>query len=214
MFIAACSDLHSHEIEVPKCDLLICAGDLTLDGNHRQLERFVEWLNEQPAKHKVFIAGNHDTYLERYPVLVKELLAKTRNIYYLEDKLLAISELNNLRIYGYPWTPRYGRWNFMLERGSDELTRKWSRLPDKLDILVTHGPPAGILDYSPRGQNVGDEDLGHFVKKTKPRYHIFGHIHYSHGILETEHTTYMNVAICDERLDPIHEATVFEYEKS
>jgi Icc-related predicted phosphoesterase len=54
----------------------------------------------------------------------------------------------------------------------------WSNLPEKIDILITHGPPSGILDVSiHNGLNVGCAFLRKAVLKIQPKVHIFGHIH-------------------------------------
>lgn len=50
-------------------------------------------------------------------------------------------------------------------------------IPDKIDVLVTHGPPFGILDKTINKVNAGCKGLLKFVEKINPQVHIFGHIH-------------------------------------
>jgi Icc-related predicted phosphoesterase len=74
-------------------------------------------------------------------------------------------------------------------------------IPENLDILVTHGPPHGILDDTIQGMRVGCEDLYKRVMEVKPKYHIFGHIHYGYGMKITDETIFLNAASLGERYE-------------
>lgn len=52
---------------------------------------------------------------------------------------------------------------------------------DGIDIMLTHGPPLGILDTTYTGQPVGCEHLRQAVQRCRPRLHCFGHIHEAWG---------------------------------
>jgi Icc-related predicted phosphoesterase len=108
---------------------------------------------------------------------MKEKTELFSNAIYLEDSYVTIE---NIKIYGSPWQPRFGKnWGFNLERG-EELKEKWEKIPDDIDILITHGPPESILDKTDQGLSVGCDQLFEFVmEKIKPKIHIFGHIHES-----------------------------------
>src|SRR4030095_16002792 len=138
--IVAVSDTHSRHqsVEVPDGDLLIHAGDATMQGTAEEITEFNRRLGTLPHRRKVFCAGNHDWLFERTPNLARRLLTNAR---YLEDELI---EVMGLRLYASPWQPRYFDWAFNLDRGA-EIRRKWGLIPEGLDLLVTHGPPAGIL---------------------------------------------------------------------
>jgi Icc-related predicted phosphoesterase len=56
------------------------------------------------------------------------------------------------------------------------------RLIDRDSVLITHGPPAGILDLVDDGQHVGSIALRRLVDRRRPRLHLFGHIHQAFGI--------------------------------
>lgn len=58
----------------------------------------------------------------------------------------------------------------------------WDAIPSDVDLLVTHGPPYGILDVNSEHKHSGSQDLRGKVLKIKPKYHVFGHIHESHGM--------------------------------
>ena len=117
-----------------------------------------------------------------------------QNCIYLEDESV---ELLGYTIYGAPWAakdPAISAWAFLINRGSPELKEKWAAIPDKVDILLTHGPPLGHGDLSrlPGWAVPGDPELSEDgyaeirtgcydllkrVEDVKPLYHIFGHIH-------------------------------------
>jgi hypothetical protein len=48
---------------------------------------------------------------------------------------------------------------------------------NSVDVMLTHGPPMGILDQTMReGESVGCEHLRRAVERCRPRMHCFGHI--------------------------------------
>jgi len=60
---------------------------------------------------------------------------------------------------------------------------KWSKIPEDIDFLLTHGPPYSIRDYNPStGERLGCSDLlDEIVTRIWPRIHLFGHMHSFHG---------------------------------
>ncbi len=144
--IVCLSDTHNcnERIEVPDGDILIHAGDATTVGTHEQIRRFSDWFASLPHPHKVFVAGNHDWLFEKDNDSARSLLDPA--IVYLQDSAI---EIDGLKIYGSPWQPRFFDWAFNLNRGQ-EMAEKWAMIPDDIDILITHGPPNGILDLVPR----------------------------------------------------------------
>ena len=86
-------------------------------------------------------------------------------------------ELYGLKFYGSPWTPSCGSgWAYNVPR--EELSAKWDMIPADTDILLTHGPPLGIMDTTFTKEKAGSESLLHtVVERVRPRFHIFGHIH-------------------------------------
>jgi predicted phosphodiesterase len=55
-------DLHKNlDIStLPEADIFIHAGDFTQNSYRGELNRFMEFLDKLPYKHKIVIAGNHD----------------------------------------------------------------------------------------------------------------------------------------------------------
>jgi len=51
----------------------------------------------------------------------------------------------------------------------------------RLDVLVTHHPPKGVLDRTFMGVRVGLKSIRELSLMVKPRVHLFGHVHESPG---------------------------------
>lgn len=188
-------------------DVLIHCGDISSRGYEHEVRSFLEWFNGLNGKatytHKIFIAGNHDFYFERFPDRVGDLLKEYPNITYLQDSSVMIGEEwreKRFKVWGSPWQPRFYNWAFNLDRNSDEIEEKWKKIPDDADILITHGPPHGILDWvNYNSMHVGCERIGRYVDKVKPSIHCFGHIHEQNGIDVIAGTTYINASVLDGR---------------
>lgn len=213
MKIVCLSDTHNihNEIVVPDGDLLIHAGDATARGTIDEVRAFNMWFTSLPHKYKVFVAGNHDWLFEKNNEIAREILSS--NIIYLQDSAV---EIEGLKIYGSPWQPRFYDWAFNLNRGA-ELAEKWELIPDDTNILVTHGPPNGVLDEVPRQwgiENTGCEELRKRIdtlaEKDHLKLHVFGHIHCGYGRTEQNGVTFVNASNCDEQYLPTQPAIVVE----
>jgi Icc-related predicted phosphoesterase len=188
MKIVATSDTHSthHKIDVPNGDIFIHAGDLTHTGTMGELEEARDWIYGLPHPHKVIISGNHDFAFQKN----NQARMLFWNCHYLQD---SGCEIEGLKIYGSPWQPWFYSWAFNLPRGP-VIDAYWQKIPENLDILITHGPPKWKGDLCPNG-NVGCADLLTRVYQKKPKYHIFGHIHEGYGTYkDASPTTFMNVS--------------------
>jgi len=208
----AISDTHRQHrfLNIPdNIDLIIHAGDSTnyydWVNNQPEFEDFIDWFSKLSIKYKVLIAGNHDAWaIKKYNIeRVKEL-----GIIYLEHEY---TEIEGKLIFGSPYTPTFGNWHFMKDRG--KLGKYWEAISENIDILVTHGPCKGILDLSHdknhKLEYCGDSALTKAVFKNKPKYHIFGHIHNSEGCfnsgvlkLSAYETTFINAScVTDGKFD-------------
>jgi len=211
MKVACISDTHNHhsKIKINQCDILIHAGDFTSVGKFHEISNFGKWLHSQPAKHKVVIAGNHDLTFESMGPLARETLKEAcPDVIYLQDSEV---DINGLRIYGSPWQPQFYNWAFNLERGED-IKRKWDLIPTGIDILITHGPPHGILDIvkDNPSQLIGCEELYKATMMKTKIAHIFGHIHDSYGEKCVNGIHFINAASCNEAYNPINKPIEFE----
>ncbi|MGV3622101.1 MAG: metallophosphoesterase [Archangium sp.] len=174
--IVAIADTHGEHaaLTLPDGDILVHAGDLTPRGTLQQLASVADWLRAQPHEHKVVIAGNHDFSLQRDRERARALF---HGLTYLEDEGATVA---GLRVWGSPWQPWFHNWAFNARRGPD-IDEKWQRIPEGIDVLVTHGPPHGYGDLVWNGERVGCEDLVRHLDRVKPKLHFFGHIHEDRG---------------------------------
>lgn len=198
---------------MPPGDVLLVAGDITGRGRLHEVEDFDAWLAVQPYPLKIVVAGNHDFYFENHMLEAKRAL---RHAVYLQDEMYVIrpSAIDRegtwrIRVYGSPWQPRFLDWAFNLDRNSSQLRGKWRKIPaadadnglGRVDVLVTHGPPYGILDPNLRDERAGDETLAEELKRIKPRLHVFGHLHSGYGRVEDNGTIFVNASMCDEQYE-------------
>ena len=185
------SDSHSeipNNLKMPPGDIFFHCGDSTKKGTVDEIKDFFNWLSLLPYKYKVIIAGNHDHLFADKPDLARKMLPK--DVIYLEDSGI---DLLGWNIYGSPVTPRAGSSAFSRLRGQ-QMRQHWRYVPSDTDILLTHCPPAGILDTTAKGESAGCESLRHKVMKVQPKYHFFGHIHNGFGKQKLNNTTFCNVA--------------------
>lgn len=177
--------MHDQLIIPTDIDCIIHCGDSTnhyeMIPNQLEFELFLSWFSALPIKHKILIAGNHDAWANKKYNIDK---VKASGIIYLEHEYY---ELEGLLLFGSPYTPTFGQWHFMKSRSG--IAKYWEALIPGIDVLITHGPPKGILDLSydknHKLEYCGDSALLKSVFDTNPKYHIFGHIHNSKGCLNS-----------------------------
>lgn len=205
--IVLISDTHAlhRQIAVPAGDILIHAGDFTRKGEQADVVDFNAWLGELPHRHKIVIAGNHDRCFEADPAGSAALLT---NAVYLQDQALTVEGLS---LYGSPWQPEFFDWAFNLPRGP-ELAAVWARIPERTDILITHGPPRGYGDRTIFGTSAGCDDLLEAIDRVRPRYHIFGHIHEGYGAFERNGMRLFNASIVTFNYRPANPPIVIDLE--
>jgi predicted phosphohydrolase len=206
--VVCLTDTH-HQFEslrVPDGDLLLHAGDHSRRGTVEELLAASQWLRALPHRHKVILAGNHDFCLREAGTTGPEMF---EGMTYLLDQA---TEVEGLRIYGSPWTPKFGgEWAYQVQRGQ-ELAKIWERIPDNTQLLITHGPPAGIGDLTLRGERAGCQDLLDRVLQVKPLLHLFGHIHEGYGTVRQGETWFVNGCNCAFGYAYIQPAHVFDWD--
>jgi Icc-related predicted phosphoesterase len=216
-------DSHYKELTLEKGDILCFSGDLMTHGyNEGELIHFLKWFSKQPFKCKIFIAGNHDRYLENYPSIANDIISayKSKGVVYLNNSSF---EYEGIKFYGTPYQPYFCGWAFNVP-DCEKLMNTYQQIPDDTDILLTHCPPFGILDQShqpnysnPTGENnLGSKELRKVLdekceRNCQPKVVAFGHIHGDGGKkVEINNTTYINASLCDENYDPKNEIITIE----
>ena len=145
--IIAASDTHDlhRNIAIPDGDIFVFAGDMSGLGKSYEIEDFALWVKTLPHKIKIVIAGNHDFLFETHPDKARNIIKDS--FIYLQDKQYDLysrhlgreNENWHISFYGSPWQPRFYDWAFNVDRDSDDLKNKWDKIPDNIDILITHG---------------------------------------------------------------------------
>lgn len=186
--------------------MIIHSGDASNSKNpiinHNEMWDFKEWWNKLEVKYKIYVAGNHDTSIEK-GIFNKKLLENNDNSFYLENDDV---EIEGIKFYGSPYQPLFGNWAF--QQADNKLFKMWENIPEDTDVLITHGPPKGILDLAEdrnhKLEYCGDKNLFNKVMKIKPKYHLFGHIHNNGNQINVGQriyngTTFINSAAVTDR---------------
>lgn len=224
MRLVLVADTHDFTVPVPSGDVLIHAGDLTMWGTEERIRAALSWLSSLRHPHKLFVAGNHDFFFdERSPSMfrgvhlerttsISQMLIDFPNLTYLQDSGCLIE---GICFWGTPWQPRFDDWAFNLQRGPD-IARKWRLIPTETSVLITHGPPAKVLDSVPRVGAMGCVDLANEIhtRLANLRLHVFGHIHEGYGrVLDShlggEHDA-INASICTRTYEPTNAPIVVD----
>jgi Icc-related predicted phosphoesterase len=211
--------LFHNEIDIPEGDVLVHCGDFSRTGHVNEIRRVNGWLQEIGPRFRyvLVVAGNHDQCFcpKKASELIREeakrvLLQGTANVRYLEDESTWIDDVE---FYGSPWQPEFCDWGFNLPRNSEELKEKWAAIPETTDVLITHGPPKGVLDLNRRDSFAcGCELLHDRIRELQPTYHLFGHIHEGYGVNQyiLRPTVCVNASVCNERYEPLNQPIVLE----
>lgn len=230
--ICCISDTHTlhNRLKIEPCDILIHAGDLTGRGSPNESHTAIRWLEKQPAKNVIFIAGNHELGWDKSPTpdwLIDLLDSMKDNMYYLRDGGI---EIMGIKFWGTPWQPEFFNWAFNLPRG-EKLAEKYALIPQDTDILISHGPPYGMFDEIPKSYlqpgetdiHKGCVDLEARILKLSLKAHIFGHIHLDgRKAIEPAYVLdcnglqklpmYINAAVVDNQYKVIVKPYYFTYE--
>jgi Icc-related predicted phosphoesterase len=208
MKICIISDTHNKHKRLgvlPEADMIIHCGDFTSVGKEHEIRDFMKWYVALPYKYKLIIAGNHDWLFERAGMHARSLVPKSIN--YLQDWGV---EIEGLYFYGSPVQLPFNDWAF--NRPEEKLRQHWEAIPDKTDVLITHGPPYMIMDYGIYNmQHTGSPSLyKEVMERVKPKLHCFGHIHGGYGIKVIENTTFINASNLDEGYMCVNAPVLFE----
>eukprot|EP00466_Bigelowiella_natans_P013018 jgi/Bigna1/53476/estExt_Genewise1Plus.C_200036 len=225
------SDTHNDHkrIKVPDGDVLLHAGDFTKFGTEKEIFEFNRWLGTLPHRHKIVVSGNHDLTMDtgfydrewrkwhdekQDSVKAKAFLTNCR---YLENEGI---EIDGVRVFATPNMPKDSGRLWAWNRSSHHLSEFWEKklVPQmgKVDVLLTHSPPRGVLDRCWSGHRVGSRPLLAGLRRLKPKFCVFGHIHEDYGVKveEVSGTVCINAASCTMLGAARHEPIVFDISKS
>ena len=213
MKILHISDTHGFHSRFPDekfkdIDVVVHSGDCSnyKDAYRNAIEvaDFIEWYKDVPVKYKIYVAGNHDTSIERKRITKEDFEAN--GIIYLENSFVNI---NGVKFYGTPVTPSFNDWAFMKAR--DKTHKVWEAIPEDTRVLIVHGPPKGIRDLSfdrdGKLEFCGDNALMKrcISLQNTLKFVCFGHIHnmdgvYNQGIstFSMTQTIFSNAACVDD----------------
>ena len=215
------SDTHCNhtQLKIPAdIDMVIHAGDAScyqdLSYNDAEMHTFLKWFNDLSIKYKIYVPGNHDTSVEA-------------NMHNFEEDYPEIIVLINkevviegIKIYGSPITPRFGvGWAYNCAH--NKIHKYWEKIPDDANIVITHGPPKGMLDLTANNgfHLCGCKTLLNRIHWIKPEYHIFGHIHdesliYNSGMFKPSgsKTTFVNASTVNLHHKVVNNGQILEYE--
>lgn len=221
------SDTHNRhrKLELPDGDVLIHSGDATMNGTPAELMPFIEWMGRQSHTVKLFVPGNHDFDVEKNVALYKRVCAEHGITLLIDETYVGVEakvggkEHRVIKFYGSPWVPNLVGWAFYQDHLG--LISKFRKIPDDTNVLITHGPPEGVLDVGPAGNafHIGSAVLAMRVGELPDlKLHVFGHIHHGYGQKmmprlrcgnDAEHLA-VNAAICTEEYEATNKPIVVE----
>lgn len=169
---------HHRLLDLPEADVVVHSGDFCMVGTEQEAIDFLDWFCDLPYRQKIFICGNHDACL--YGANIEGL---DSNVHYLCNSGI---EIEGIKFYGISM--------FTEDCISDRQNRNYSNIPIDTDVLITHSPAFGILDFDDN-IHYGSEELLTRLSALNLRAHLFGHIHANHGITTIGNTIFSNGAI-------------------
>lgn len=187
-------------------DCLVHAGDWTggSDLGFSETRDFLEWFAEQPYKHLICIAGNHERQVEASPKSLQIILNEFPNITYLNNSSCL---LGTLKVFGSPYSNEFFNWAFM--RDDEGLSEIWEGIPEDTDILITHGPAYKCNDKVVRSYgdpHVGSQSLANRkLELTNLILHVSGHIHEAYGMDLGTKVTSVCASVLNEKYKLVNE---------
>ena len=188
MKILQISDTHNRHqqlINLPGADVIVHCGDFTDMGTEDEVLEFLNWFIELPYPHKIFVTGNHDLCLWE----ADDIEGLPYSVHFLQDRGC---EIEGIKFFGLGYN------------------HPESLIPYNVDVLVTHEPPAMILDES-SNTHWGNVPLRNKVLEIKPRYHLFGHAHENYGTEKRDGIIFSNGSSLDNSYTIVRKPKLFIY---
>lgn len=230
MKIISISDIHGYLPEITEpADILCIAGDISplkIQFNKPEMKKWLEtefayWVKSLPVDKVYLVVGNHDAYFEsmnQMQLSTLKYVCDFKLIYLKNDYIVHRHNGIEYKIFGTPYCDIFGNWPFM--RTDEYLTEKFKKIPDEVDIIISHSPPYGIgeIDVILERYNlnepidhIGNKPLGDRLKQVNYKLLVCGHIHSgSHIPFEFNGGKCVNVSILDEDYQPIYKPFYYE----
>lgn len=231
MKVAVISDLHGHLPIYPspywegieECELLLICGDILplhcqskmIESRLWLIDEFKPWAASLPVEQVFFIAGNHDFWFERNDLTAHQIFSSHDKVRYLKNEYIDYISYQDSKIYhifGTPYCHQFGNWAFM--RDEEILAKKFSQIPDNIDILLSHDAPYGTSDicfegFSASKGHIGCPELRDAIIASKPKYNFHGHLHSAnHGEELLGETKVYNTSILNEQYNLVYEPLI------
>lgn len=208
MKLALISDTHGFLPEIPPgMDAVIHAGDIAVDQGF--VPNYIDEIYPWAARLGIPVYatfGNHDFAGQEARIPP----GQPDNLHFLVDKEQLIG---GVKFWFSPWSNRFGNWAYMLNE--EGLAAKYARIPDDVEIIVSHGPPKGFGDRTLSLEHAGSRSLGHrAVELPNLRYIITGHIHEARGEYQMGRVKVLNVTVVNEWYEHVHAPIVLEIEEA
>lgn len=237
MKIIASSDFHGQLPYInEKFDLFLVPGDVCPAHSHYYsfqkewlMTIFANWVKSLPFANpwsKVILTpGNHDFGLERMThAELMELEMKCdgrlkilRHDMY-EFEFPVSDGLDSLTIFGTPYCSIFGNWAFMIN--NDSLDKKFSQIPEGVDILMSHDSPnigklGAILEGPWKNDDTGNAVLAKHIERVHPKLFVSGHFHSGNHEFQTifDGVKAANVSYVNEDYYPTYQPLVVEYDE-
>jgi Icc-related predicted phosphoesterase len=210
MQFAIIGDVHDHQerlasvlerIAPAPSDLALLVGDVGRDppwpeplrrtkreDHDESVRRVLAQVRERLGCPVAFVPGNHD--LQDAATEIDGINCDGR-----------VDDVAGLRVAGFGGAGP-GRFGFPYEWDEPEADERLRRLLDgveRLDILISHTPPARTgLDRTARGEHVGSESVRRWITTARPRLLVCGHIHEGWGVEHVEGVPCLNAGALGE----------------
>lgn len=241
MKIIPISDLHGYLPEINEnFDVLVISGDIVDMYYQKSMIKSIVWFNREfvpwamnlNCKRVIIIGGNHDFFFQ---MIVNDYF-KHRNVQYtkefkemmsasiIRDELMLPPKIVYLQdsgytfmdktFYGTPWCPNLEKWAF--HKDSDSLNDVFEKIPDNVDVLLTHSPGKGVNDTATVldeicGMEYGSVELTNAVERKSPKYWFVGHVHSgNHELTCFKGIKVANVSLRDHNDLPVYGYKIYD----
>jgi Icc-related predicted phosphoesterase len=189
----------------------VCSGDFTFKGEPRELISFNSFIHDlkeaKTIKKCVVTYGNHEVMTEKDPWGMAKLYLPACELLHRSD-----DEIEGIKFYGLPDQLPFFNWAYNSSEEKIAGFLKW--VPDDVDVVVSHGPPYGILDRNREGQPCGSHALRDWIEEHQPKICVFGHIHEgasaNQGVTLLGRTLCINASTCTRESKPTNKPIVVD----